>query len=118
MDSVTRHDVLNQITVITGYTNLMLEIKPDPDELKTNLSRILSAGQKIQGLIEFTRNYQQLGVEHPIWYRIRDIFSRALIKPFYDKLTLSADVGELAIYADRMLEKVFYNLLDNTIRHG
>jgi signal transduction histidine kinase len=31
---------------------------------------------------------------------------------------ISVDVGGLEVYADPMLEKVFYNLIDNSLRHG
>ena len=33
-------------------------------------------------------------------------------------ITLQSDVRGVEIYADPLLEKVFYNLLDNTLRHG
>jgi signal transduction histidine kinase len=33
-------------------------------------------------------------------------------------ITVTADLGSLEIYADPMIGKVFYNLIDNAIRHG
>ena len=33
-------------------------------------------------------------------------------------LTLHADLEAIEIYADPLLRKVFYNLLDNSLRHG
>jgi K+-sensing histidine kinase KdpD len=32
--------------------------------------------------------------------------------------TIAADVGDVEVYADRLLQKVFYTLLDNASRHG
>ncbi len=118
MDSVTRHDVLNQVAVINGYAMLLLDVPPDPDDLAVKLNRIHSAGEQIQRLIEFTRSYQELGVENPVWHNVKDIFVKRDIASFGNQLSFHLDVGDLAIYADRMLEKVFYNLLDNTTRHG
>jgi signal transduction histidine kinase len=68
----------------------------------------------IQRQIEFTRTYQELGVETPAWYSIRDVVKAA--EP--QNLTVTCSCGSLEIFADPMLEKVFFNLFDNAVRHG
>ena len=35
-----------------------------------------------------------------------------------ESITVSSDLGGLEIYADPMISRVFYNLIDNAIRHG
>jgi signal transduction histidine kinase len=35
-----------------------------------------------------------------------------------ERMEISVDLGGLELYADPMLEKVFYNLIDNTLRHS
>ena len=64
--------------------------------------------------IEFTRNYQDLGVQAPAWHKVTDIVMAA--KPQNIALTCACDNCE--VFADPMIDKVFFNLFDNTIRHG
>src|SRR5208337_3641531 len=37
---------------------------------------------------------------------------------FIDTISFTCETGDLEIYADPMLEKVFYNLFDNAFRYG
>jgi len=71
----------------------------------------------IRSQIEFTRDYDDLGVKSPLWQNVCEIASRAYAQ-FMDTISFSCDTDNLEIYADPMLEKVFYNLFDNAFRHG
>jgi PAS domain S-box-containing protein len=113
LNSITRHDVANQLTIVLGYTQLAQHTKPDP-VIKGFLAKIERAVSMIQRQIEFTRTYQELGVETPAWYSIRDVVKAA--EP--QNLTVTCSCGSLEIFADPMLEKVFFNLFDNAVRHG
>ena len=35
-----------------------------------------------------------------------------------DDIGISIDLADLELYADRLIDKVFYNLLDNALRYG
>jgi uncharacterized 2Fe-2S/4Fe-4S cluster protein (DUF4445 family)/signal transduction histidine kinase len=118
MSSMTRHDIVNQITILLGYVHLM-ETKGLPQEkLSRYLGKIEGLTMTIQRLIEFTRDYQDLGLKGPTWQQIDDDFWKA-VAAFRDSgLTFRSDVEGLEMMSDQMLNKVFYNLIDNTIRHG
>ncbi len=112
MNSITRHDVLNQLTILLGNLSFAQEARPGQD-ISRFLSPVKDAAGRIQRQIEFTRDYADLGVGEPEWQRISDaIRSAAYEFPTED------ESGDLAIYADPMLARVFANLMDNTIRHG
>jgi signal transduction histidine kinase len=74
-----------------------------------------SATTTIQSQIEFTRIYQDLGTLEPQWIALDTVMPYSQLPA---SIILNADVKEVAIFADSMLEKVFSNLLDNSIRHG
>lgn len=116
LSGITRHDLLNQITVLLGYLNLAEEID-DIAEIKSFLPKTIITTERLRGFVEFTRDYEQMGLEAPRWQVLQDVVRRAQTDTAANVLiTLPDDLVE--IYADPLLEKVFYNLFDNALRHG
>jgi len=117
LNSITRHDILNKVMVITGYSEMLLEDYPDTEWSKT-ISLINSSGKDIQHLIEFTREYQDLGVHEPAWQRIDELMQKEVIRSLTRGITVTIPKEPIEIYADPLFEKVLYNLVENSIRHG
>jgi len=113
LNSITRHDLANQLTVVQGYTQLAMLRKPDP-VISEFIAKIAAAAEVMQRQIEFTRNYQDLGVQAPAWHRISE--SVLAVKP--ENIPLTCSCGDWEVFADPMIGKVFFNLFDNAIRHG
>lgn len=114
LSSVTRHDILNQVNMgFLFLDSLVLKYK-DP-ELKQKLDNVILVIQTIQHQIEFTRVYEGLGMQEPQWQNLDLILSHLHIP---SGISYNANLKGITIYADKMLEKVFFNLLDNSIRHG
>jgi PAS domain S-box-containing protein len=112
LTSITRHDVANQVTVLRGYSKLAQMKKPG-HAVADLLQKIDTAVSTISDQIAFTKAYQELGVHAPGWQSIRDIIARQ--KP--DRISLSCTC-DAEIFADPMLERVFFNIIDNAVRHG
>jgi len=117
LSSITRHDILNQITAIVMYVSLAEEMVQDP-ALLSYLKKIEQTTQMIQKQIRFARDYEDLGVNSPRWQRIDATISKAIAGLELGNVQVEKDVGDLEIYADVLLEKVFYNIVDNALRHG
>ena len=117
LNSITRHDILNRVTVVMAYCELLLKDFTD-ERISTPLSRVLESGNDIRHLINFTREYQDLGVKKPVWQRLDLIFSYSNIQILLKGITLTLPDSLIEIYADPMLEKVVYNLVENSRRHG
>ena len=113
---VTRHDVLNSLTVLLGYNTLIRERDID-DATRDLLEKQEKALLAIRKQIEFTRAYDDLGVKSPLWQHVGNTASRAYAQ-FINTISFTCETGDLEIYADPMLEKVFYNLFDNAFRYG
>lgn len=113
LNSITRHDVANQLTVLRGYTELARFAKPGP-VVAEFLAKMADSADTIQRQIDFTRTYQELGTFAPAWQEIGEIIRK--VRPGNVTFTTTCDRYE--IFADQMLEKVFFNLFDNAVRHG
>lgn len=113
LTSITRHDIFNQITVLNVYLELAKEHSLDPSCIDY-LQKLETATKEIQRHIEFTRQYEKPKAMEPTWQAISDAITKATL----GKLPVLNECSGLFVYADPMLEKVFSNLMDNTIRHG
>jgi len=113
LNSITRHDVANQLTVLQGFTQIAAMKESDP-VIADFLSKIDATAQTIARQIEFTRTYQELGVQTPAWFRLDETIAKAGIK----EVTFSNTCRHTEIFADPMLERVFFNIFENAIRHG
>ena len=114
LNSITRHDILNKITIIAVYLDLVKDMPLDP-KVKEMIEKLESNTRAIGEYIEFTRIYQDLGSTEPLWHDLVKILPPARVSI---DVTLQADVKGVFVYADPILEKIFFNLLDNTLRHG
>lgn len=119
LSSITRHDILNQIVGVRGFTDILAKRLPeDNSELRHYLGMIKKATSNIQDQITFTKDYQSIGVETPSWQNLENIIESSRSKAQLRNIAFFNDCRALEIYADPMIEKIFFNLLDNAIRHG
>ena len=117
MAEVTRHDIRNKLTVLGGYLTLLKEYPPKP-QASMYIDKLLETTTTIADHIEFTRLYQNLGVVAPCWQNIQNTFFRACTHVDLRQVHVRSELEKLEVFADPLLERVFYNLVDNTLRHG
>ncbi|UUX93277.1 sensor histidine kinase [Methanoplanus endosymbiosus] len=118
LSSITRHDILNQITVLLISLDMASESVSDPEENRENLERCIKSAETISRIISFTRNYQELGVKAPVWNNLPEIIREASLSPEFADLNVSVNCGNIEILADPMIINVFRNFFDNALRHG
>jgi signal transduction histidine kinase len=117
LSSITRHDIKNQLMGILGFIELSKEITTDPEMLDF-IEQEETGAQTINRQIEFTKNYEDIGVHAPQWQNIGTrVNALRSINPDL-QIAFSSALGEVEIFADPLLEKVFLNLIDNSRRHG
>ncbi|HZD43513.1 MAG TPA: PAS domain S-box protein, partial [Methanomicrobiales archaeon] len=117
LSTLTRHDVLNQLTAVRGYVELLEESDVDA-ETKRYLGIVSKAAQTIQHLVEFTKLYQEMGIKKPEWQNVEEKVRSAVSSLDMGDVALEVETASLEIYADPLLEKVFFNLAENALRHG
>jgi PAS domain S-box-containing protein len=117
MAEITRHDIRNKLTVLGGYLSLLKEYPPKPQAIMY-LDKLMETTTTIAEHIEFTRLYQNLGVVAPSWQNVQTTFFRACTHIELQQVHVRSDLDNLEIFADPLLERVFYNQIDNTMRYG
>lgn len=117
LNSITRHDIKNQLTVLMGFLHMDMEALSDPEQLRRNeIER--NVGLSIHNQLEFARLYHDIGLQEPVWQNIDEIIQSVVRQLDLSGIFLSLDISGLEIFADPMLEKVMYTLFDNSLRHG
>ncbi|MGC9435099.1 MAG: ATP-binding protein [Methanomicrobiales archaeon] len=113
---VTRHDILNELMIASGYLELYRQEAHDrPDDM---LARVDQALHEIQRQIEFTRDYEGLGESPPEWQDPVPLIDCCIAHEVPDGIRVAVTLSPVAIHADPMLGKVFCNLLRNAVQHG
>lgn len=117
LSSITRHDIRNRITVFFGVLPILKKMDSDPD-FSGMIDLLERAATAIHDQIEFTRDYQDMGVHAPEWADAGRILDNVSDPGVTAGITIENHLHGLFIYADPLLERVFYNLIDNATRHG
>jgi PAS domain S-box-containing protein len=117
MNQITRHDILNTITGLFGCVDMAM-VSNSPEERKQLLNDIRDLARVTQRHITFTREYQEVGVNQPQWQNVNDLINKVAQNFAKSGIMFSLAFERTEIYADPLLEKVFYNLMDNAIRYG
>jgi len=117
LNEVTHHDLLNNFTALFGYFEIIRQNTTDENNLEFMKKQeiILSA---IKEQIVFTGYYQDIGNQEPRFYHLAKTIREAASTLPLDQVKLNLDLGQTEIMADPLLIRVFYNLMENALRHG
>ncbi len=80
-------------------------------------SSILDLAESARRQIAFTWDYQEMGVKAPRWQRVKTLAEMAASAVPLDCVWLKVETGPLEVFADPLMEKVFFNLIENSVRH-
>jgi PAS domain S-box-containing protein len=118
LNSITRHDILNQLSILLGFLEFSRKFIHNPDKLQEFIAKEQKAANTIRYQILFTRDYQDMGVKAPVWQSVELSVVRAKGGLNLGKIEVHLDRSDLEVYADPLFDKVFYNLIDNALRYG
>jgi PAS domain S-box-containing protein len=118
LSSITRHDINNQLTALLGYISL-LEKKQSALAFKEYFPKIDGVVKRISTIFQFTREYEKIGIHAPLWQNCRILVNTAGKEVPLGQIILKNDLPASAeIFADPLIARVFYNLMDNAVLYG
>ncbi|MDD1681823.1 MAG: PAS domain S-box protein [Methanoregula sp.] len=117
LNIVTFQDVQSAVFALSAYLVLIRQLRPEA-KIAGLLDKEEEVLHKISSSLNFSRNYQDMGMKPPRWQNVSQAFLFAISHLDFLQVTHHLEVGNLEIYADPLLEKVFFNLMENALRHG
>jgi len=116
---LTRHDVRNKLSVVTGNVYLLKQKLNENAEALKRLESIDMAVRQIEQIFEFARNYEKLGVEKLTCVDVGKAFDEAASLFSAKKgIEIINEFRGLTVLADSLLRQLFYNLIDNSLKYG
>lgn len=115
--SITRQDILENLAVIMSHLE-RAQLKNTHDDMQNFFNKTIGSIESIRNQIAYMRALQELGLVSPKWQQVRQAFYDAVRLLPDNNLTIRAEVGDLEIFADPLLPRVFFTLLDNSVRNG
>ena len=117
LNSVTFNDIQNSVFTLNGY--LALDRSPEGNEpVRTYLDDEVESVGKISDALNFAKHYQDLGVHPPQWQNVNQSFIIGISHLDFSSIHRTVHLDDLEIYADSLLEQVFFTLANNILLHA
>jgi sensor domain CHASE-containing protein/signal transduction histidine kinase len=117
LNFVTFNEIQNAIFVLAGFLSLM-ENRTGNDGLDEYIEGAEGSAGKIQDVLTFARQYQNLGIKPPVWQNVNNSFLMGISHLDLTPYQRTVRLDDLEIFADPLLEEVFFTLAGNVVRHG
>jgi PAS domain S-box-containing protein len=114
---ITLNDIRNGLFTLSGYLELE-RIQSSEEKRQEYHGRETALLHQITHWLNIAKNYQDLGLNPPRWHNVKTTFILALSHLNLSGVTHSIDVRNLEIYADPLLETVFFNMAENISLHA
>ncbi len=117
--SLTRHDVNNKLMTARANLHLLRKKIGNKLEYAKYLNGVDSAIDASVKIFEFSRLYEKIGSENLSSENVYSCFNQAV--SIFPSLSFVKTVNEcegLMVVADSLLKQLFYNLIDNSLKHG
>ncbi|HWQ65403.1 MAG TPA: response regulator, partial [Methanospirillum sp.] len=118
LSGITRHDMVNQINALQIFLDLLEGSIPPTAEETRYIELIKTCCDMIDKHISFSKDYQDLGLNSPMWLNIEHTARMAAQKFLSDSITMTINTGNYELFADPMLMLIFYNLFENARKYG
>jgi len=117
LSAITRHDIRNQLTILFSYIELSRQ-NTELADTRLMADKIEKAARTISSQIEFTGDYQELGIKNARWQDLLIAFKLAISHLDVLHLKQVIDVQPFEIFVDPLFEKALCNLVHNSLVHG
>ncbi|TSA56519.1 PAS domain S-box protein, partial [bacterium] len=116
---LTRHDARNKLSVIANNVYLAKQRLAGNNNALDYLGDIESAIGQMEEIFDFARTYEMLGVEDLSYVDVeKSVKEAAMLFSGLDGAKLVNECHGLTVLADSLLRQLFYNLIDDTLKHG
>ena len=117
--SLTRHDVQNKLCAVTANAFIIKKKHADQPDIMDGLGKMEQAVKDVVKILDFAKTYERLGVEELTYIDVEKTLNES-VALFSGSFSLEVinDCHGLTLLADSFLRQLFYNLIDNSLKHG
>jgi PAS domain S-box-containing protein len=117
--SLARHDVGNKIMAAKSNLYLLKKQIGDNPKLTKYVDNVETALASSDRIFEFSRLYEKVGSEKLVKQNVFDCFNQAVaLMVNLGKVDVINQCQGLEVVADSLLNQLFYNFIDNSLKHG
>jgi len=116
LNSIARHDISNQVMVLSGNLKMMRVGNNDP-KVARRIERMEGATQDILGRLELMGT-QASRSDGPIWQDLEKLVRGLPVADDVENLDMNDGVHGLEILADPMFRIVMHNLLEDSVKYA
>ncbi|WP_321507034.1 PAS domain-containing protein [uncultured Methanoregula sp.] len=115
--SITRHDILDHLSVIMESLE-RAQLMTTPEAIQAFFDKTIISVELIRNQISFMRSMQDRGITSPKWQTVQQSFYNAVEQLPDNDVDIQVDLGDLEIFADPFLPRIFLTLLLNSFNYG
>jgi PAS domain S-box-containing protein len=116
--NLTRHDVRNKLSAVTGYAYLLKKKHIDQADIVDGLSKMEQAVAESVKIFDFAKMYEQLGLEDLTYINVEAKLKEARMLFSGSLPEIICECHGVTVLADSFLRQLFYNFIDNTRKYG
>jgi signal transduction histidine kinase len=116
--SLTRHDVRNKLSAVTGYAYILKKKHADEADVVDALGKMEQAVKDSMKIFDFAKMYEQIGSEELTYVNVEEKLKEAAALFSGPIPTVINECRGLIVLADSFLRQLFYNFIDNTRKYG
>jgi len=117
LSSITRQDVLDNLSVIASHLERAQLINTH-EEMQQFINKTVGSIESIRNQIAYMRSLQDQGIVSPKWQHIGQAFDDAVSLLPRHSAGITSNVEGYEIYADPLLPRIFFTLLENSLRNS
>lgn len=117
LNNVTFQDIQNAVFSINGYFQLQQQ-HPLDEVQQGYLDKEMEIVSTISDSLKFAGQYQSMGLSPPRWQNVHHSFLYGISHLDLSDFNRTISIEGLEIYADPMLENVFFTLAENVVMYA
>jgi PAS domain S-box-containing protein len=117
LNQITFTDIRNAVFSLRGYYELARMETRDETQIGF-MEKEIAIVRSIDECLKFARQYQNLGLRPPSWQSVPHSFLFGISHLDLGEISRTLEVEGVSIFADPLLENVFFTLAENVVLHG
>ena len=117
LNTITFQNIQAGIFSLAAYVELMKKGVPS-EEQTAYLEKMAAILRRISGSLKLAQDYQDLGITPPRWQNVQQVFLFAISHLDFQEIARNGNLDGVEIYADPLLERAFYSLMESILILG